>query len=119
MITTLASGIQLEASDSRGITSVWLHVVITTLFFVFVIIHINLHFGWKNWLLKFSKLKSHVTRVLWWITVVTLISAVIAFIHWILTFTHSPIGGVHGKIGFLMIVFAVAHTIKRAAFFKH
>lgn len=118
MIATLASSIQLEASHSRSITFVWLHVIIAILFIVFIIFHINLHFGWKNWLIKFSKLKSPVTRILWWVTVILLISAIIALIHWIMTFTHSPIGGVHGKIGFLMILLAIGHTIKRAAFFK-
>lgn len=118
MIVTLASGIQLEASDSRSTTFIWLHVFIASVFIGFVVYHIKLHFGWKRWFLKFSKLKSSITRLLWWITLITIISAIVAFVHWITTFTHSPIGGVHGKIGFLMILFAIIHTIKRAAFFK-
>ena len=118
MIVTLASSIQLEASDSRSTTFVWLHAIIASVFIGFVVYHIKLHFGWNSWFFKFSKLKSSVTRLLWWITLITIISAIVAFIHWITTFTHSPIGGVHGKIGFLMILFAIIHTIKRAAFFK-
>ena len=118
MIVTLASSIQLEASDSRSTIFVWIHVIIASIFITFIVYHIKLHFGWNRWFFKFNKLKSSVTRLLWWITLITIISAIVAFVHWISTFTHSPIGGVHGKIGFLMILVAIIHTLKRAAFFK-
>ena len=118
MIVTLASSIQLEATDSRSTTFVWLHAIIASVFIGFVVYHIKLHFGWNRWFFKFSKLKSLDTRILWWITLITIISAIIAFVHWITASTHSPIGGVHGKIGFLMILVAIIHTIRRAAFFK-
>lgn len=118
MILTLASGIQLEATGSRGSVPVWLHIIVASVFISFCIYHISLHFGWQRWLFKFRKLKSNVTRILWWISVVTTLSAFIALIHWLGTNTHSPIGGIHGKIGFLMIAFAIGHTIKRFYFFK-
>ena len=118
MIVTLASSIQLEASDSGSKIFVWIHVIIASVFIGFIVYHINLHFGWNHWFLKIGKLKSLVTRLLWWITLITIISAIVAFIHWITTFAHSPIGGVHGKIGFIMILVAIIHTIKRAFFFK-
>ena len=118
MIVTLASSIQLEASDNRSTTFVWLHGIIASVFIGFVVYHIKLHFGWNRWFFKFSKLKSSVTRLLWWISLITIISAIVALIHWITTFTHSPIGGVHGKIGFFMILVAIIHTKKRTAFFK-
>ena len=31
---------------------------------------------------------------------------------------HSPIGGVHGKIGFLFILIAIIHTIRHRKWFK-
>lgn len=31
---------------------------------------------------------------------------------------HTPLGGVHGKFGFLMIAIALGHTIKRIRFLK-
>ncbi|MDE5916290.1 MAG: hypothetical protein K2G71_06930, partial [Duncaniella sp.] len=58
------------------------------------------------------------TRILWWVSLATLITGVIASIHWLVTFTHSPIGGIHGKLGFLMIIFSVLHISKRIKFFK-
>lgn len=118
LILTLASGIQLEVTESKGVFPVWLHIIVSTIFLSLCINHIYLHFGWKKWLFKFSKLKSVVSRILWWVTVVTIISAIIAFVHWLTIGVHSPVGGVHGKIGFLMILVAIGHTVKRFAFFK-
>lgn len=118
MILTLASGIQLEATGSRGSVPVWLHIIVASVFISFCVYHIYLHFGWQRWLFKFRRLISNVTRILWWISVITTLSAFIALIHWLGTNSHSPIGGMHGKIGFLMIAFAIGHTIKRFYFFK-
>lgn len=77
-LAMLVSGVQLEATDSRGATSVWIHIAVGILFFTLVAYHIFLHFS----------------------------------------FTHSPIGGVHGKIGFFMIILAIGHICKRIKFFK-
>lgn len=64
----LASGIQLEVTSSSGFIAVMLHVIITVPFMCLIIRHIYLHFQWKKWLLKFSKLNIH-TRILWWLYV--------------------------------------------------
>lgn len=82
-----------------------------------IIRHIYLHFQWKKWLLKFSKLNIH-TRILWWLYVLTFLSGLAAVIHWALDNEHSPLGGIHGKIGLLMIAFAIAHVAKRYKFYK-
>ncbi len=67
---------------------------------------------------KFTKVKSPVTKFLWWLLVFTIISAIIAFVHWLGTYQHSPIGGLHGKIGFAMIAVVIGHTLKRKKFFR-
>ena len=114
----LISGIQLEATHSNGLTSVWIHILTGVLFMGMAAYHVYLHFGKSNWFLKFRKQKSQVTRILWWIALVTLVSGVAAMVHWVTTFTHSSIGGVHGKLGFLMIILSIGHIIKRIKFFK-
>lgn len=114
----LASGIQLEATDSSEVISVWIHIVVGMVFMGLVGYHIYLHFGWSNWFDRFHKLKSQMTRVLWWVSLLTLLSAIIALIHWLTTAVHSPIGGIHGKLGFLMILLAICHIVKRYKFFK-
>ena len=117
-IAILISGIQLEAIHSNGLTSVWIHIATGLLFMGMAAYHIFLHFGNSGWFAKFHKLKSQFTRILWWVSLITLITGIIALVHWLTTFTHAPIGGVHGKLGFLMILLSAGHIIKRIKFFK-
>lgn len=116
-IIVLASSIQLEAIGSRGIFPVWFHIVSATLFTALVFYHIFLHFRWTDWFAKFSKLKSKVTDILWWLFLVTTVTGVIAFLMWLTASTHSHFGAVHGKIGFVMLAVALGHTLKRRKFF--
>ena len=117
-LAILISGIYMEATDSSGLSAVWIHISLGTLFFIFAAYHIYLHFGKSNWFTKFHKLKNQFTRVLWWVSLAALVSGIIAYIHWIIAFSHSPIGGVHGKIGFLMVALLAGHIYKRIKFFK-
>lgn len=107
-----ASSIQLEITSSKGFLPIILHIVVAISFMCLIIWHIYLHFNWQKWLTKFSKLKVQ-TRILWWLYVLTFISGLAVFIHWIVNQQHSPLGGIHGKIGFLMIAFAIGHLIVR------
>ncbi len=118
MISILASGIQLEVIDSRSVAWVWIHVIIGCLFFADIVWHLYLHFGWKSWVQRLRKQKSPVTRWLAVFALLTIISALVALFHWIGTYTHSPIGGIHGKLGFVFIALAIGHTVKRIKFFK-
>ena len=113
----LVSSIQLEATSSSGIFPVIFHTIVALPFMCLVVWHIFLHFQWEKWLTKFSKLKVP-TRILWWLYILTFISGIATFLHWLIENGHSALGGVHGKIGFLMIAFAIGHTIKRIKFFK-
>lgn len=72
----LISGIQLEATDSRGLLWVWIHVIIGCLFFTNIVWHLYLHFGWKSWIKRLRKQKSPVTRWLAVFALLTLISAI-------------------------------------------
>lgn len=114
----LASSIQLEVTDSRTIIWVLIHIIIGSLFFANIVWHLYLHFGWKSWVQRLRKQKSPVTRWLTVFALLTLISAFIALFHWIGTYTHSPIGGIHGKIGFVFLIIVIGHTAKRIKFFK-
>ena len=117
-VAVLISGVQLEVSHSSGNLSVWLHIIIGLLFMGLVAIHIFLHFGISNWFAKFSKLKSQATRVLWWMTLLTLLTGIATAVRWIMTYTHTPLGGIHGKLGFLMIILSIFHIANRVYFFK-
>ena len=117
-VLVLVSGIQLEATSGRLLWNVWLHILVGILFFIGIVWHIVLHFGWKQWTTRFRKLKSPVTHVLAIAAAVALASAVPATLHWMGDHLHSPVGAVHGKIGFLMLAVAIGHTVKRFRYFK-
>ena len=117
-IAILTSGIQLEATHSSGLSSVWIHIITGLLFACLVTYHIYLHFGYGNWFSKIQNQKNQLTRILWWFSLATLLTGIIALVHWLTTFNHAPIGGVHGKIGFLMVLLSMGHVIKRIKFFK-
>ncbi len=114
----LASGIQLEACGSKISLAVWLHIFCGIIFLSLCAWHIFLHFGTQNWFTRFSKSKKVPVKILWWLSLLTLLSGIITFIHWLTTFTHSPIGGIHGKIGLLMLAFAIGHIVKRRKFYS-
>ena len=113
----LASSIQLEATSSSGVFPIIFHIIVALPFMCIIIWHIYLHFQWEKWFTKFSKLKV-TTRILCCLYILTFLSRVATFIHWLIENGHSPLGGVHGKIGFLLIAFAIGHTIKRIKFFR-
>lgn len=111
----LASGIQLEVLAGAEAWAVWAHVVVGVLFSFLVCWHVWLHFRWSNWFARFQKLKKPVTRILWYLFLLTFLLGLAAFIHWLNGGGHSPLGGIHGKVGFVMIAVAAGHTLKRRA----
>ncbi len=117
-VLIFVSSIQLEATGCSGYLSVWLHVIIGLIFTSLVFWHIYLHFGRSNWFAKFNKLKKPVTRLFWYFFLITIALGLATFVHWLSAAHHSPLGGLHGKIGlFLMLTFAIGHIIRRHNFF--
>jgi len=56
-----------------------------------------------------------------WLSVVaalTLLTGVAALVVLLINMHHTSLGGVHGKIGLLMLAIVIGHTIKRAKFLK-
>ena len=84
-VMMLASSIQLEATRSRSALFVGIHVFIGLIFCVLVLSHVYLHFKVSNWFLKFNKLKKTVTRILWYIFLLTIILGLATLIHWLIT----------------------------------
>lgn len=113
----LASSIQLEVTGSRSPAFVWLHMALALGFVGLALWHISLNLAWGDWFGKFRKAKSPVTRTLWWLFLLTALSAAVALTHWLGTQQHSPLGGLHGKIGLAMLVIAIGHTLKRIRYF--
>lgn len=112
LILMLASGIQLEATAGRYAWLVWVHIALGIILSVLSICHIYLHYRFSNWFVRFAKNRNKVTRVLWWVFLLTAVSGIAATMQWLVENGHSPIGGVHGKIGFVMVIVAIIHAAK-------
>lgn len=117
-IIVLMSGVQLEILHGENVNWIWIHILTCSVFLILCGWHIWLHFKKSNWFGRFRKSKSQVTRILWWISILTLITGIIATAHWGAYSEHGPIGAVHGKVGFLMIILVAAHAIKRHKFYS-
>lgn len=113
----LASGVQLEVMHGGGLVWLIVHIILGLIFMGFVGWHIFLHFGSSDWFARFHKLKSQFTRILWWVGLLTLVSGIAVIFQWCIHFGHSPLGGIHGKLGFLMILLIIFHVAKRYNFY--
>lgn len=113
----LLSGIQLEATASAHGWTVSVHIFFGIILTVLSIRHIYLHYRFSNWLSRFARNRNISTRILWWAFLLTVVSGIAASIHWLAGNPHSPLGGIHGKIGFIMIVTAFVHIGRHTA--KH
>ncbi len=118
-VLILLSSIQLEIIAGSSITWVWMHIIVGTMFFVLIGWHLQLHFQWRNWFLLLCKQKLKNTKWLTIIGILTIITAVMSTIGWIISPDHSKIGAVHGKFGFLFIVFILWHIFRRLKFYRN
>lgn len=116
-VLMLASALQLEITSGADKTMVWLHIVLGSVFMANICWHLQLHYKWRNWLKALWKR----TPVIKWLTatsILTSVTGVWAIGEWVSTMTHSPVGAVHGKIGFLMVVFVFVHTFQKIKFYR-
>lgn len=111
LLLTLASGIQLEVTSGRDTWAVWLHIALGIIVTVLSFYHIYLHYRRTNWFARFARNPRTVTRILWWTFLLTLLTGLATTAVWVDGFRHTPLGGVHGKIGYLMFIFAIIHLI--------
>lgn len=120
VVTVLMSGsaIQLEILSGKSNLWVWVHIILGILYLVLAMWHLRLHFGGHDRLRRLWKQKSADTK---WLTItglLTLVTALIATIGWIASPIHSKIGAVHGKLGFIFLILAAIHTLRRAKFLR-
>ena len=88
--------------------------------------YIDVHLGyrtsvfafWQEKLANKSKRLKRQTKWLCTIFAILLAISVVTFVRIIVLTAHSPIGAVHGKIGFLFILFCIGHTAKRWTWVK-
>ena len=116
-IAILASGIQLEINPTGANLWVWVHIIIGALFISGILWHIGLHKKKKKKHNPSSRNRRHKHVLLGVFFLLTLVSGVVATCHWIGSYLHSTIGGVHGKFGFLFIIAVIFHIAKHKRFY--
>lgn len=117
-IAILVSGLQLEISPNGRVMWVWIHIVLGTVFTGVILWHIQLH---RNHVTKKQSM-SHIHRkkhpFLGILFFLMLISGIVATGHWVGTYIHSTIGGIHGKFGFLFIITIMGHVWRNRRFYR-
>ena len=112
LILILASGIQLEVPSGSPAWSVWVHIALGLVLTALALYPIFLHYRKANWFARFAKNRNTSTRILWWVFLLTAVSGLAATVGWGGDNVHSPLGAVHGKIGFLMVIVASVHVAR-------
>lgn len=109
LLLMLASGIQLEVTEERYAWSVWLHIVLGISLTALAFWHVSLYYKKSNWFSRFATNRKKATRILWWVFLVTAVTGIVATVVWLVGHDHSPLGAIHGKIGFVMVIAAIFH----------
>lgn len=118
-VLMLSSSIQLEITSGSSKFWVWMHIVLGTAFFVMIGWHLRLHFQWRNWFRLLWKQKLKNTKWLTAVGILTIVTAVISTIGWVVSPEHSKIGAVHGKFGFLFVALVLWHIFRRLKFYRN
>lgn len=122
---TATSSILLECLHGEPFCGVsfpvwlWIHVVLGLLCLIAVIHHVYLHWGtmW-HWMRMMSHAHSKLTRCLAWCFLLTVITGMVVAISICQGAGHTAIGGLHGKIGILVLLLMVFHLLKHKSWFS-
>lgn len=122
LILSAATSIILEITGGEDLRTVRnsalvvAHIAVTLILFVMSYNHVRLHFGPISRWPSFFKKGKRQNRWLLWLAIITLVTGIGA----IFTYSfhgHSPLGAVHGKIGFLALILMLLHVIHRRKWF--
>lgn len=106
----LVSSVELELNPVGEKAWVWLHLIFGCFFTGFILWHVKLH---RKPVVDSGQMKRHYhgknLRWLGLLFFLTLITSVIATFCWIGSYIHTTIGGIHGKIGFIFLIFLLFH----------
>ena len=120
----LISSIQMEVSGGKPLANfgfaeyMAIHAVLGSVMIGLLLTHLYLHFGWQHWPQKIKKLKNKPTKLLCACFLLMLVSGIVSFLHNVASMSHSIIGAIHGKIGFVFLAICIGHIIKRWWWFK-
>lgn len=117
---TITSSILLECLHGDTflgvpfIVWVWTHIALGVVWSIAIFYHLFLHWGnIRYWFKKIIRLNSKLTMCLAWLFFIILFTGIVAAVNIGMGIGHTPIGGLHGKLGLLAIVLIIFHLYKR------
>lgn len=116
-LPTLITSLHMEVTGGASAAWTWSHIAVCTAFMVMIIIHVYLHIKWSAWDKRLIGRRRGVVR---WMSVfgaLVILSSIIVMAHWAATQTHSTIGGIHGKIGFIFLLIILIHIIRHRTYY--
>ncbi len=114
----LLSSIQLEILHHTGDAWIWIHIILGIFLSVIIAWHLLLHYK-SRWQKLFSKQTKPKIKIMAVLIMLTLVTGLIATVHWLAGYAHNAIGGIHGKLGFLFLIIAVTHCFRYRKFYMN
>ena len=94
-----------------------IHLAICLPMLLFVCVHLWANCGnMAQWLAKIRRQKWQ-TQLLFWFSVLTFVSGIAATVVYF-SHGHTPVGGIHGKLGFVALALMIWHTYRRLKWYK-
>lgn len=109
----LLSSVHLEVTSCASARWVWVHTVLGALFFALVLWHLRLHCRWGRMRTLLFRGPNPTRKWLSILGLLCLSTALVAVLFRLSHDSHSHIGGIHGKVGFLLLLCALLHAFKR------
>lgn len=110
----------LQGADMHYVTNNMLtimHLIVCVPMLLFVGLHLLANCGnITQWFAKIRRQKAQ-TQWLFWLSVLTFVSGIAATVVYFLH-GHTPIGGIHGKLGFVALALMLWHTYRRLKWYK-
>lgn len=115
----LGSALWLEINPFGPGVWVWFHILLGAAMVGFIFWHLALHMASRrvNKSVAHSKRQHHCDRGLGLFCMLMIVSGIAATVAWMGTYAHSTIGGIHGKIGFIFLIFVALHVKKYRRFY--
>lgn len=110
----------LGGADMHYVTNNMLtiiHLIVCVPMLLFVGVHLWANCGKiTQWFAKIRRQKAQI-QWLFWLSVLTFVSGVAAMVVYF-SHGHTPVGGIHGKLGFVALALMIWHTYRRLKWYK-
>lgn len=115
LLQEFLGGANLHCLTNSTLTII--HLAICLPMLLFVCVHLWANCGKiTQWFAKIRRQKAQ-TQWLFWLSVLTFVSGVAAMVVYF-SHGHTPIGGIHGKLGFVALALMLWHTYRRLKWYK-